>query len=113
MKDPSRDVCAIGRCKSIPDMTCWSVPICQPHWNQCCEEMPGGSSLAWLHKKVRVEFRSSLRPVEEGAPIKAATPAVRKAVRISPPPEKPKAVRISSPPVRKAVRISTPSKANE
>lgn len=112
MKDPSRDVCAIGRCKSIPDMTCWSVPICQPHWNQCCEEMPGGSSLAWLHKKVRVEFRSTLPPVEAGAPIKA--PASKpKAVRISAPPAKPKAVRVSPPPVRRAVRISTTSKVQE
>lgn len=56
----NRDICGIGRCKAVPDMTVWSVPICQEHWEQCCKEMPGGSSLFWLHKKAKAEFRSSM-----------------------------------------------------
>lgn len=86
-KLPDRDVCGIGRCKAVPDMTVWSVPICQPHWNQCCAEMPNGSSLRWLHAKSKAEFRVSLpdpaiadplvkvsKPIRVAKPIRIARP---------------------------------------
>lgn len=82
-----RDTCGVGRCKAVPDMTVWSVPICQPHWNQCCEEMPNGSSLRWLHKKAKADFRSSLPdPSVADPPLKVSKPVrVAKPIRVARP----------------------------
>lgn len=94
----NHDVCAVGRCRAPVDMTAWSVPICQSHWNQCCAETPDSSSHAWLQRKARREFVGEM---PDGPPV-----LVRKPVRISAPPPAPRPLprRI----VRKPVRITKP-----
>lgn len=86
-KLPDRDVCGIGRCKALPDMTAWSVPICQAHWNQCCEQMPNGSSLRWLRAHAKSEFREILPdPAIADPPVKVSKPVrVARPVRIARP----------------------------
>ena len=96
--------CAIGRCKAEPDLVCWTVPICQPHWSQCCAEEPG-CSLEWLRRKVRREFvRDMPAPLPVPRRVEpVAQRVLRKPVRVTPPREEPrKPVRL----VRKPVRIS-------
>ena len=82
----NRDICGIGRCKALPDMTCWSVPICQEHWNQCCKEMPNGSSLLWLRQKAKAEFRSSLPKDDSGLKVTPSEPLPKPRLKAAPVP---------------------------
>lgn len=84
-----RDVCGVGRCRSVPDFgTIWSVPICDPHWHQCCRE--DIESLRWLHKHAKKEFASKLPPFVPHAPAPKPKPVARMVKPVQAP-TKPKA----------------------
>lgn len=63
--DDGLDVCRVKRCRSIPMLNLWRIPICQDHYQQCCDE--NVPSVVWLYKHVPDSWRAVLPNEEEQA----------------------------------------------
>jgi len=76
------DVCRIKRCANTPMLNLWQVPICQEHYQQCCDF--GGPSIIWLAKRVPDDWRKALPNDEEQERQKEYYIKVKKQIALLP-----------------------------